>query len=214
VATVVTQIVVDEDDPGFLDPTKPIGPFYGETEARALERDKGWRMVEDAGRGFRRVVASPRPKRIVEMEAIRALHGKGHVVIAAGGGGIPVVESADGTLRGVEAVIDKDLASVVLAIELSADCLIIVTEVDRVALDFNKPTQRDIDSMTIEEARRHLAEGQFPPGSMGPKMEAAIWFLQSGGREVCITSPRRLKDALLGRAGTWIRSAGASASAA
>lgn len=214
VATVVTQVVVDRNDPGFQNPTKPIGPFYKESDARALEAEKGWRMVQDAGRGFRRVVPSPHPKRIVEMETIRALHDKGQVVIAAGGGGIPVIENADGTLEGVEAVIDKDLASVVLAVELNADCLIIVTEVDRVALDFNKPTQRDLESMTMAEARRHLADGQFPPGSMGPKIEAAIWFLQSGGREVCITSPRRLKDAIAGRAGTWIRATNARASAA
>jgi carbamate kinase len=213
VATVITQVVVDRDDPGFQSPSKPIGPFYREKEAQALASEKGWKMVQDAGRGFRRVVPSPKPMRIVEMGTIRALYEKGYVVIAAGGGGIPVIEDSGGALRGVEAVIDKDLASVVLGRELGADCLIIVTEVDRVALDFNKPTQRDIETMTIEEAGRHLADGQFPPGSMGPKVEAAIWFLRTGGREVCITSPRRLKDALNGRGGTWIRSSSERVSA-
>jgi carbamate kinase len=146
--------------------------------------------------------------RIVEMPLIRTLFEAGHVVIAAGGGGIPVVEGPDGVLHGVEAVIDKDLASVVLALELGADSLIIVTAVDQVAVDFGKPTERWCDRMSVAEAMRHLNEGQFPAGSMGPKIEAAIWFLKAGGREVCITSPRRIRDALAGRAGTWITPAG------
>lgn len=208
VATVVTQVVVDPDDPGFRNPTKPIGPFYGEEQARDLERTKGWRLVQDAGRGWRRVVPSPKPRRIVEMSAIRSLYESGHVVIAAGGGGIPVVEEPSGKLRGCEAVIDKDLASVVLGLELGAETLLIVTAVDRVALDFHKSTRRWIDRMSLAEASRNLVEGQFPAGSMGPKIEAAIWFLQAGGREVCITSPEKIHDALQRKAGTWITRAG------
>lgn len=208
VATVISQVVVDADDPRFKHPTKPIGPFYAEAEAREMESQKGWRMVADSGRGWRRVVPSPMPRRIVEMPAIRSLFDAGHVVIAVGGGGIPVVEEADGSLRGVEAVIDKDLASVVLALELNAETLVIVTAVDQVAVDFGKPTQRWIDRMNLKEAIRHLNEGQFPPGSMGPKIEAAVWFLKAGGKEVCITSPSRIADALEGTAGTWITPAG------
>ncbi len=208
VATVITQVVVDANDPRFRTPTKPIGPFYSEDQARAFERSKGWKTVQDAGRGWRRVVPSPMPMRIVEMPLIRTLFEAGHVVIAAGGGGIPVVEGPDGVLRGVEAVIDKDLASVVLALELGAESLIIVTAVDQVAVDFGKPTERWCDRMSVSEAMRHLNEGQFPAGSMGPKIEAAVWFLKAGGRDVCITSPRRIRDALAGRAGTWITPAG------
>jgi carbamate kinase len=207
-ATVVTQVVVDAQDPRFHHPTKPIGPFYSEEQARYFEQNKGWKVVQDAGRGWRRVVPSPMPKRIVEMELIRTLYEAGNVVIAAGGGGIPVVEDAEGNLHGVEAVIDKDLASVVLALELKAESLIIVTAVDQVAVDFGKPTERWCDRMSVSEAMRHLAEGQFPAGSMGPKIEAAVWFLKAGGQEVCITSPRRIRDALVGRAGTWITLAG------
>jgi len=208
VTTVITQVVVDANDPGFRNPTKPIGPFYGEAQARELERTKGWRLVQDSGRGWRRVVPSPKPKRIVEMEAIRALYEAGQVVIAAGGGGIPVIEEPGGDFRGVEAVIDKDLASVVLGLELGARTLLIVTAVDRVALDFGKPTRRWIDRMSLAEASRNFVEGQFPPGSMGPKIEAAIWFLREGGQEVCITSPEKIREALEGKAGTWITQAG------
>jgi carbamate kinase len=205
VATVISQVVVDRDDPRFENPSKPIGPFYKEEQARELITSKNWRMVQDAGRGWRRVVASPMPRRIVEMPVIKTLYEAGHVVIAAGGGGIPVIEAEDGSLRGVEAVIDKDLASVVLARALGADAILIVTAVDAVALDFGKPNQRWMDRMTPADAKRHLAEGQFPPGSMGPKIEAAVWFLDGGGREVCITSPDRIRDSLEGKAGTWIR---------
>lgn len=208
VATVISQVVVDADDPRFKNPTKPIGPFYSESEAREMEATKGWRMVADAGRGWRRVVASPMPRRIVEMPAIRSLFDAGHVVIAVGGGGIPVVEDEGGRLRGVEAVIDKDLASVVLALELKAEMLVIVTAVDQVAIDFGKPTQRWIDRMSLREAILHLNEGQFPPGSMGPKIEAAVWFLKTGGQDVCITSPGKIAAALEGKAGTWITTAG------
>jgi len=208
VATVITQVVVDRDDPRFVNPSKPIGPFYDEHEAEVLASTKGWRMVQDAGRGWRRVVPSPLPKRIVEIATVRALFEQGHVVIAAGGGGIPVVEREDGSLGGVEAVIDKDLASVVLAHALGAETLLNITAVDSVQLDFGTPAQRRIPRMTIQEAMRLLGEGQFPPGSMGPKIEAAIWFLKGGGREVCITSPAGLHDAWKGKGGTWITATG------
>lgn len=203
VATVVTQVVVALDDPAFARPTKPIGPFYSEDEARRLHLEKGWPMMEDAGRGMRRVVPSPLPRRIVEESVIRSLFEAGHVVIAAGGGGIPVAEE-NGRLRGVEAVIDKDLASVVLALAVRVDTVINVTATDQVSLDFGKPTQRPLAVMTVDEARRHLADGQFPEGSMGPKIRAAVQFLESGGREVIITSPPLVREAFEGRAGTRI----------
>jgi carbamate kinase len=202
--TLVTQVVVDSEDAGFRNPTKPIGPFYQEAEARSLEAAKGWKMLPDAGRGWRRVVPSPIPVRIVELETIRALFDAGHVVICAGGGGIPVVEGLDGTLRGVEAVIDKDLSSVVLGTAIGAETLLVVTSIDRVAVDFGKPTQRWLERITLSEAMRHLMDGQFPPGSMGPKIEAAVWFLKAGGRQVCITSPQQIRAATRGEAGTWI----------
>jgi carbamate kinase len=204
VVTVVTQTVVDANDPGFRNPSKPIGPFYTEVEARRMEKERGWTMREDAGRGWRRVVASPDPIRIVELETIRTLVGIGQVVIAAGGGGIPVGQTASGEYYGVEAVVDKDLAAVVLAEAVKADRLVIVTAVDAVALDFGKPSQRKIDVMTVAEAQQYLDEGQFPPGSMGPKILGAIRFIRNGGREVLITSPGMLGDALAGRGGTHI----------
>jgi carbamate kinase len=203
VATIVTQVVVRADDPAFARPTKPIGPFYSAEEARRLAAEKGWTMVEDAGRGLRRVVPSPAPLRIVEESVIRTLFEAGHIVIAAGGGGIPVVEE-NGRLRGVEAVIDKDLASIVLALAVKVDTVINVTAIDQVALDYGRPTQRNLSVLSVGEARRHLAEGQFPEGSMGPKIRAAIQFLEGGGREVIITSPPNVRDALEGRAGTKI----------
>ncbi len=208
VVTVVTQVVVDADDPGFNKPTKPIGPFYASEEAECLEKDKGWKMVQDSGRGWRRVVPSPIPKRIVELSAIQLLHNAGHVVIAAGGGGIPVVDMPDGSLRGVEAVIDKDYASVVLALALGVTRLLVVTAVGRVALDFGKPTERPIDVISLKSAHRYLEERQFAAGSMGPKIEAAVWFLESGGRDVCICSPANLKQAVRGEAGTWLTKSG------
>jgi len=204
VVTVITQTVVDAADPAFANPTKPIGPFYTEAEARVLERQRGWHLTEDAGRGWRRVVPSPDPIRIVEVETIRTLVEKGQVVIAAGGGGIPVAQTEGGEYHGVEAVIDKDLASVALAATVGAHRLVIVTAIDRVALHFGKPEQRDLDQMTVDEARRYLNEGHFPPGSMGPKIQGAIRFLQRGGEEVLITSPAALQTALRGRGGTRI----------
>ena len=204
VATIVTQVVVDADDPAMRAPTKPIGPFYGEREARSLADAKGWKIIQDSGRGWRRVVPSPSPKRIVELPTIRTLFEAEHVVIAAGGGGIPVIEKSDGTLDGVEAVIDKDLASVVLGLALGAETLFFVTAIDQVALDFGKPTQRWIEHMDLAEARRHLNDGQFPPGSMGPKIEAAIQFVEGGGKGVCVCSPKKIHEAVQRKAGTWI----------
>jgi carbamate kinase len=204
VVSLVTQCIVRSDDPAFGEPTKPIGPFYSGEEAAYLERTKGWVMVEDAGRGHRRVVPSPRPIEIVEWEAIRSLIAAGVVVIAAGGGGVPVVRDERGVLRGVEGVIDKDRAAAVLARQLGARRLVILTAVDRVALDFGKPTQRFLSELTTIEARRHLGERQFPPGSMGPKIEAVIDFVESGGEDALITSPHQLTAAFAGESGTRI----------
>lgn len=202
VLTVVTQTVVDPADAAFRHPTKPIGPFYRAFEADEL-RQRGWAMAEDAGRGWRRVVPSPQPLEIVESPIVRALISGGIIVIAAGGGGIPVVRRETG-YEGVEAVIDKDAASAVLARDLGACLLVFTTAVDRVALDFGTPKERQIGNMTVAEARRHLAEGQFPPGSMGPKVAAAIQFVEGGGELAVITTAHAVGDALAGEAGTRI----------
>lgn len=202
VLTVVTQMVVDKEDKGFKNPTKPIGPFYTEEEAKELENTKGYSMKEDAGRGFRRVVASPIPKEIVEIEAIKQLWPTS-IVISCGGGGIPVVKHEDGSLEGVAAVIDKDFAAELLAEEVDADVLMILTEVEKVAVNFNKPDQSDLDELTIEEANKHIADGQFAPGSMLPKVEAAMKFVQSGnGKRAIITSLDKAIDAIEGKTGT------------
>jgi len=211
VVAMLTHTVVDPDDPAFGAPTKPIGSFYEEAVARRLAEANGWAVAEDSGRGFRRLVASPQPVRIVEQDAIDTLVGAGFLVVAAGGGGIPVVEQSDGRLQGVEAVIDKDFASALLARAVGADLLCITTGVDRVAVNFGRPDQRALDVVDIAEARGHLADGQFPPGSMGPKIEAALGFLEAGGDEVLITSPDRLADALDGATGTRIVAAAARA---
>jgi len=203
--TVVTQVEVAGDDPAFQHPTKPIGTFMD--EARAIQRrdEEGWTVVEDAGRGWRRVVPSPRPLRIVEQDAVQALLADGFVVITVGGGGIPVVSDASGCLHGVAAVIDKDYASSLLATVVSADVFAITTSVERVALDWGKPTQTWVDQLTVAEARGYLAEGDhFMPGSMAPKIEACLEFLERGGSEAIITAPRDLELALKGRAGTRI----------
>jgi carbamate kinase len=204
VACVLTHTVVARDDPAFQEPSKPIGPWYTPDQAAEMRRRDGWTMVEDAGRGYRRVVPSPKPLRIVEISQIRALLEAGFVVVAAGGGGIPVVESEPGVYRGIEAVIDKDLASGLLAAILGIPLLIISTGVDKVALHFRQPNQRLLDRLTLSEARRWLDAGEFPPGSMGPKIQAAITFLEFGGREVLITSPYRLDEAVAGATGTRI----------
>jgi carbamate kinase len=204
VATLLTEIEVDPNDPAFRRPTKPIGPLFTRYRAEALERDLGWTMKEDAGRGWRHVVASPKPQRILNLATIRHMVQELGVVIAAGGGGIPVVRGRDGQWRGIEAVIDKDFASSLLAAELGADRYIVLTGVAKVALDFGKPSQRFIDRMTVAEAQQHFAAGQFPAGSMGPKIEAAIEFVKKSSREVLITDVEHLRDALDGNDGTLI----------
>src|SRR5204862_4244226 len=194
VATVLTEVEVDPNDVAFRRPTKPIGPFFTRYRAEALERDLGWTMRGDAGRGWRHVVPSPRPLRILNIATIAYMLKGADVVIAAGGGGIPVVRGRDGQWRGVEAVIDKDYASALLAIELHADLYVVLTGVPKVAIDFGKPTQRALDRITIEEAQRYLSEGQFPSGSMGPKIEAAIQFVRGSGKSVLITDVEHLRD--------------------
>ena len=201
VVAVVTHTLVDAADPAFQNPTKPIGSFLGKEEAERLVKSEGWAITEDSGRGYRRVVASPRPLRILELAAIAALVRDGFIVVAAGGGGIPVVSEPAG-YRGVEAVVDKDFASSLLAAGLGVDLFVITTGVPQVAVDYGKPGQRFLDRMTGEEAEEYLAGGQFPAGSMGPKIAAALEFLRSGGREVLITSPDRLAAALRGETGT------------
>ena len=205
VVTLVTQVVVDKDDPKFQNPTKPIGPFYSKEEAEALTKEKGYVMKEDAGRGYRRVVASPLPVRIVELDAVKALEQAGFVVVTVGGGGIPVVRNEDGTLTGTAAVIDKDLASEKLAEDLDADALVILTAVENVSIHYKKPDQKDLSLLTVEDAKKYIAEGQFAPGSMLPKVEAAMKFALSKPERKCIiTSLEKAVDALNGVAGTTV----------
>ena len=204
VATLITQVVVDREDPAFDNPSKPIGPFYSKYRASMLKRQKNWNMIEDAGRGYRKVVPSPKPIDIVPNRIIRDLVHAGKIVIAAGGGGIPVIIDGNGLFRGVEAVIDKDYAASLIAREAKAELFIILTNVSRVSLNFGKPDEKPISVMTVDEANRHLAQGQFPPGSMGPKIEAAIEYIQNGGERVIITSANHLKASLINRSGTQI----------
>jgi carbamate kinase len=204
VACILTRTVVDGSDPAFSAPSKPIGGAFSAEQAERHRTFDGWTMVEDAGRGFRRVVPSPRPVRIVETAAIRALADAGLVVVAAGGGGIPVLEEAPGVYRGVEAVIDKDLVSGLLASSLGVPTLVICTGVERVAVRFRQPDQRLLDQVTVDEMRDYLAAGEFPAGSMGPKVRAAIEFIERGGQEVVITSLGCLEAAVAGRTGTRI----------
>ena len=203
VVSVVTQSVVRRDDPAMQHPSKPIGPFYSRADAEERKRLLGWQIVEDAARGYRRVVPSPDPSEIVEKAVIRDLVNEGVLVVACGGGGIPVLEE-DGKLIGVEAVIDKDRASALLASELGVDIFAISTDSDFVYLDYKKPTQRPILSMSADEIQKHLEDGQFPAGNMGPKIESALRFLKGGGKEVIITSYEHLFDAVQGNAGTHI----------
>lgn len=204
VVTVATQMIVEKADPAFQNPTKPIGPFYSEEEAKVLEAEKGFTMKEDAGRGYRRVVASPLPRRIVELDAVKNLWDS-TIVIACGGGGIPVIENPDGTLQGVAAVIDKDFAAELLAEEIEADVLMILTEVEKVAVNFNKPNQKDLSSLNLEEATKYCEEGQFAPGSMLPKVQAAMKFVRrSPEKKAIITSLDKAIDALEGKTGTVI----------
>jgi carbamate kinase len=203
VVTVLTQVVVSKHDPALKHPTKPIGPFYSKADAEERRRQLGWQIVEDASRGYRRVVPSPEPIEIVEESTIRMLLDHDVLVIALGGGGIPVIRE-DGNLKGIEAVIDKDRASALLASRLVVDCFIISTDADRVYRDYKKPTQRALDRVDVAEIVRDYEAGQFPPGNMGPKIESALRFLENGGREVIITSYEHLSEAVRGRAGTHI----------
>ena len=204
VVSLITQVVVDAADPGFAHPTKPVGPFYTRQEAEILRRERGWTIFEDAGRGYRRVVPSPRPLEVIESEPIRLLLRHGVVVIAGGGGGIPVIRNEDGGLRGVEAVVDKDLTTALLAKSLRARRMVFLTAVDCVYRHFGRSDQEPLSCLSIPEVRHFQETGEFPPGSMGPKIEAALDFLEAGGGEVLITSPECLTDALGGKAGTRI----------
>lgn len=204
VASVVTQVEVHPDDPAWVRPAKPIGSFM-EEDLAAVRRDEGWHVVEDAGRGWRRVVPSPAPVRIVEVEAVKLLIDAGFVVIAVGGGGVPVVRDVEGNLHGVEAVIDKDPASALLASEIGADLFVITTGVEKVALDWGRPEQRWVDQLTVEEAEHYLLEGgHFAAGSMAPKVKACIEYLERGDGEVIITNAENLEDAIEGKTGTRI----------
>jgi carbamate kinase len=204
IATLMTQIVVDRDDPAFEKPTKPIGPFYSKYRAQMLVKEKKWVMVEDSGRGYRKVVPSPHPIDVIPKRIIHNLVHSGKIVIAAGGGGIPVIINGNGLFQGVEAVIDKDFASGLIAREVGCDLFIILTNVPNISLNFGTPEEKPVSRMTIGEAKKHLEDGQFPPGSMGPKVQAAIEYIETGGSEVLITSASHLKAALLNRSGTKI----------
>jgi len=204
VATVITQVRVDGEDDAFKSPTKPIGTFMEEEEAQQRVKNLGWDVVEDSGRGWRRVVPSPLPKEVVELPSVKQLVAAGHIVITVGGGGIPVVMEK-GVLKGVAAVIDKDYASSLLASEINADLFIISTAVEKVALNFGKPNEKWLDRMTLSEAKAYLAEGtHFAKGSMAPKIQAVIYFLEAGGKEALITNPENIGRALKGETGTWI----------
>ena len=206
VVTVVTQVVVDQNDPKFKNPSKPIGPFYTEEQAKRIANEKGYVMKEDAGRGWRRVVASPMPVEIIELNAVQALTAAGFIVVTVGGGGIPVVRDENGVLAGTAAVIDKDLASERLAEDMQADALVILTAVEKVSINYKKPDQKDLDTLSVADAKRYIQEGHFAPGSMLPKVEAALMFVESKpGRRAIITSLDKAAEALEGRAGTVIK---------
>ena len=205
VATIITQVLVDKDDPAFEKPSKPIGGFMDAEEAKRRQEQQGWSVVEDAGRGWRRVVASPIPKEIVELETVETLLERGIVTITVGGGGIPVIDPGDGNYRGIAAVIDKDYASSLLAQKIKADLFVISTAVEKVAIHFGKPEQQWLDKMTLAEAKQYLAEGtHFAQGSMAPKIQAIVWFLENGGKQALITNPENVGRALRGETGTWI----------
>ncbi|MEN6435462.1 MAG: carbamate kinase [Anaerolineaceae bacterium] len=205
VATIVTQVAVDRNDKAFTNPSKPIGGFMDEAEAKKRAAELGWTVVEDAGRGWRRVVASPIPQKVVEVEAVKALINAGVITITVGGGGIPVIENEDGTFEGVAAVIDKDYASSLLARLVNADLFLISTAVEKVAINFGKPNEKQLDKMTLAEAKAYLAEGtHFAKGSMAPKIQAIIWYLENGGKKALVTNPENIGRALKGETGTWI----------
>lgn len=205
VVTVITQVLVDKDDPAFKSPSKPIGSFMDQTEAMRRKQEQDWSVVEDAGRGWRRVVASPLPKEIVELETVETLLERGIITITVGGGGIPVIDPGNGNYKGIAAVIDKDFASSLLAQKVKADLFVISTAVEKVALNFGQPDETWLDKMTLAEAKAYLAEGtHFAKGSMAPKIQAIIWFLENGGKQALITDPENIGRALKGETGTWI----------
>jgi len=205
VATVITQVLVDRNDRAFQNPSKPIGSFMNEVEANRRATDMGWSVVEDAGRGWRRVVASPLPQEVVELETVKALLGAGVVVITVGGGGIPVIDAGAGEYKGVAAVIDKDYASSLLARAIHADLFLISTAVEKVAINFGKPNEKWLDRMTLADAKQYLSEGiHFAKGSMAPKIQAIIWYMEAGGKRALITSPENIGRALRNETGTWI----------
>ncbi|MGB9135405.1 MAG: carbamate kinase [Candidatus Bathyarchaeia archaeon] len=205
VVSLVTQTIVDENDEAFRHPAKPIGPFYAASEVERLRKEKRWTMVEDSGRGYRRVVPSPEPIEIVEKDAIRTLFESCAIVVAVGGGGVPVVVKRDGSLVGVDAVVDKDLGAHILASDLKAEILLMLTDVAKVSLNYGKPSRVDLDEMTVAEAKRYLREGHFAKGSMAPKVEAAVKFLEAGGQKAVIASLEEAGKALVGKAGTTVR---------
>ncbi len=205
VATIITQVLVDKEDRAFANPTKPIGSFMDEAEAKQKEKELGWNVVEDAGRGWRRVVASPIPQKVIELAVVKELIDAGVIAITVGGGGIPVIDVGDGQLVGTAAVIDKDYASSLLAREINADLFLISTAVEKVALDFGKPNQREVDHMTLTEVKKYYAEGtHFAKGSMAPKIQAIMWYLEAGGKKAIITNPENIGRALKGETGTVI----------
>ncbi|MCC6146197.1 MAG: carbamate kinase [Anaerolineaceae bacterium] len=205
VATVVTQVLVDRNDEAFQKPTKPIGGFMEEAEAKQREKEQGWKVVEDSGRGWRRVVASPIPAEVVELESVLTLIKNGNTVITVGGGGIPVIRNEAGDLEGAAAVIDKDYASSLLARKINADLFVISTAVEKVAINFGKPDQKWLDKMTVAEAKKYMEDGgHFAKGSMAPKIQAILWFLEAGGKQALITNPENIGRALKGETGTWI----------
>lgn len=204
VATVVTQVKVDKNDKAFEHPTKPIGGFMEEVEAKRREKEQGWNVVEDSGRGWRRVVASPIPQEVVEIDAVKELLDAGTCVITVGGGGIPVIDNGKGGCLGVAAVIDKDFASSLLSQEIKADLFVISTAVEKIAINYGKPDQKWIDKMTVAEAKKYIEEGHFAKGSMLPKVQAIIWYLENGGKQALVTDPPHIGAALRGETGTWI----------
>jgi len=202
VITIITQVIIDQNDPSVTNPTKPVGPFYTEDQAQICQKEFGWTMVEDAGRGYRQVVPSPIPLDIVPFQTIKSLVEQGNIVIACGGGGIPVYIDEQGQYEGVDAVIDKDFASALLANRIEAEILVILTGVDRVCINYGKADQKELVQMSCAEAQKYFDEGQFPKGSMGPKIQAAIKFLSNGGKKVMITSIEKIVDAFAGKTGT------------
>ncbi|HPO27619.1 MAG TPA: carbamate kinase [Petrotogaceae bacterium] len=204
VCTVVSQVVVDENDDGFKNPSKPVGPFYSAEYANKMHTEKGWTVKEDSGRGWRKVVPSPIPEDVIEKDAIKNLIEKDYIVVAAGGGGIPVVRQSNGMLKGVEAVIDKDRASALLAGIMNADELIILTAVEKVCLNYNKPDQKELDTLTLAQAQEYISQGHFAKGSMLPKIQACVDFVRNTGKPALITDMEKLKDALAGKTGTKI----------